>query len=335
MLQYLIAAFGVLTNISFLREFALLLLRLFEIRCYNISNDKDFTRKFMRHISKECISTTVRYYSDIEYPAGLCFSSNFVCWIHSDGNWLENWTVYLICKESYFKTIIDDKTPTALTVKPPTDMRDKSHDQTTPQQTEPQKVRTVLMLWRRGTFEDLRYGRTTIDVADVQPLGDQRKAINQILDVYQKKQFVKAFVHGAPGTGKSALGILLAKELNGFYCHSFDPTTPGDQLETLYATYKDYEKETPLIIVLEEANKLIEYVHHEKVEQHIKMPCAVKNKTTWCNLMDDMVFFRQVIFILTSNQPKEAIDTLDPAYLRPGRIDPHLEMKELIGGLAV
>jgi len=41
-----------------------------------------------------------------------------------------------------------------------------------------------------------------------------------------------------------------------------------------------------------------------------------------------MIFYKNVIFILTSNESKESLDALDPAYLRKGRIDATYEMLE-------
>jgi hypothetical protein len=320
MFQYLLAGFGVISNLGFLRELVCLLLRPFGIHYYAISGDRDIVRKFLRPITKEGIITSQRIYSDLIYPSGLCISWKFLAWVASDSPWLENWTVHILCRESYYQRIVDEKeivTP-VITETVKEDVVKK------------ETVKTISMLWRKGTFDDLHYGRTKIDVADLAPLGDQRQCADEILSQFRKKKFVKAFIHGAPGTGKSALGILLAKELNGFYCHTFDPTTPGDQWETVFGTYKDYDSDAPLVVVVEEANKLIEKLHEDRVVQHVKMPTSVRNKATWCNFMDDLVFYKNVIFLLTSNASKQDVDTLDTAYLRPGRVDLVLEMKEVI-----
>jgi len=44
------------------------------------------------------------------------------------------------------------------------------------------------------------------------------------------------------------------------------------------------------------------------------------------NMFDDLIFFKNIILIMTSNESKEEIDALDPAYLRTGRTDKCVSM---------
>ena len=44
--------------------------------------------------------------------------------------------------------------------------------------------------------------------------------------------------------------------------------------------------------------------------------------------MDDLILYRNVILIFTSNEDKATIDNLDPCYLRQGRVDNYYSMLE-------
>lgn len=318
MFEYLLAGFGIISNLSFLKEIILLILRPCRIRYYEISGDREIIRRAIRILEKDTVSTSTRTIGTNIYPKGLFFGWKQIGWIQTENPWMENWTITILCSESYYKSILsrEDIVLAPQAVEPVPEKKEV--------------VRKINMLYRRGTYEELRYGSSKIDVSDIKPMGGQQNAIDTISAVFKKKKFAVAFVQGPPGTGKSALGLLLAKEFGGHYCHTFDPTTPGDQIDTLYGYYKDYENENPLVIVLEESDLLIEKIHNHRVEQHVKMPIPVRDKTTWCTFLDDLVFYKNVILILTSNQSKQDIDTLDTAYLRPGRVDLVLEMKDVI-----
>jgi hypothetical protein len=52
----------------------------------------------------------------------------------------------------------------------------------------------------------------------------------------------------------------------------------------------------------------------------MEMPTLIHNKTSWSTFLDDMVFYKGVILVLTSNTSKKDIDKIDSSYLRDGRI---------------
>jgi ATP-dependent Clp protease ATP-binding subunit ClpA len=53
---------------------------------------------------------------------------------------------------------------------------------------------------------------------------------------------------------------------------------------------------------------------------------SVYNKTTFNSFLDDMVFHKNIILIMTSNTSKEKIDQIDPSYLRQGRVNTYYKM---------
>jgi hypothetical protein len=159
----------------------------------------------------------------------------------------------------------------------------------------------------------------------IRPIGDQEPIMNSMVDIYNRTGRATFFVHGVTYAGKSTLGYLLAKQLNGIYCHSFNPSEPGDKLSNLMV---DVERDgEPLIIVLEEADVVIKSIHNGSVKLNPDVPTSVFNKASWSNFLDDMVFYNNVILILTSNMSKAEIDKMDESYLRKGRINEYYSMQ--------
>jgi ATP-dependent 26S proteasome regulatory subunit len=72
-------------------------------------------------------------------------------------------------------------------------------------------------------------------------------------------------------------------------------------------------------------------VHNSRIRRHRDLPISVYNKSTWTLFMDrfDREQFKNVILVMTSNKPKSYFDELDPAYLRPGRIDLVFDIEEV------
>ena len=56
---------------------------------------------------------------------------------------------------------------------------------------------------------------------------------------------------------------LIAKDMGGSFCDTFDPTRPGDSLSELYSKVFP-SKENPLVLVFEEFDIMIEKIHHDK-----------------------------------------------------------------------
>ena len=118
-----------------------------------------------------------------------------------------------------------------------------------------------------------------MDLSHISPLGDQSVILSSIMDIYKNHGRATVFLHGITGAGKSSMGYLLAKELNGIYCHSFNPTDPGDQLSTLIVDVQ--RDDEPLILVIEEVDTMIQTIHKNKFQKHVEIPISVYNKSTW------------------------------------------------------
>jgi DNA replication protein DnaC len=159
-----------------------------------------------------------------------------------------------------------------------------------------------------------------LDLSHINPIGDQQHVIDSIKTLYNKNDRTSIFIHGVTGAGKSTIGYLLAKELNASYCHTFNPTEPGDYLSNLMVDASD----DPIVIVVEEVDVMIKKID-KGIERNGDIPTEIYNKTTWNNFMDDLIFYK-VIIIFTSNTPKKDLDKIDQSYLRKGRIDEYYYM---------
>jgi hypothetical protein len=84
-----------------------------------------------------------------------------------------------------------------------------------------------------------------------------------------------------------------------------------------------------LIVVLEEFDIIISKIHFGTITQHKSLPSNIYDKTSWNQFFDrfDRRYYPWVILVLTSNVKPEVIDSLDPSYIRNGRINKVFELK--------
>ena len=183
---------------------------------------------------------------------------------------------------------------------------------------------------RRGHYFWLDYKKREFDITKYVPFEHQLPIIKKLVEGYHRNVYNKqvAFLYGNPGSCKSFISILLGKAFKSIsLCDSWNPTEPGDDFGNLYNTVcPTYDK--PLIVVLEEGDRMIQAIHHEKIVKHKSVPIQIYDKTTWNTLFDkfDRGFYPNTILIITSNQDASFIDKLDPSYIREGRTDLKLEL---------
>ena len=106
-------------------------------------------------------------------------------------------------------------------------------------------------------------------------------------------------------------------------CDTWKPTDPGDTLSQVYSTIAP-DEETPLVLVLEECDKILFDVLDGKIVQHKQVLIQVREKSDWNGMLDkvtDLGFYPHLILILTSNVCVEKINERDKSLLRKGRID--------------
>ena len=279
--------------------FMMLFLSLFQIKYYIISENRELTSSILRKISPHIISPFIKHI-DKDVPFGYFVGWSYVGYISKD-------ELHLVTYPSMY---------TQLIYMPSISMQPHS---------EPVQETSVTVYVRKGTYKNLYYTPIKMDLSHISPLGDQEEILKGIISIYKTLGRATVFLHGVTGAGKSSMGYLLAKELKGFYCHTFNPTDPGDQLSTLIVDVQ--RDDEPLILVMEEVDTMIQSIHENKFQKHVEIPISVYNKSTWSSFLDDMIFYKKVILVLTSNTSKEDIDVWDESYLRNGRIHASYSMK--------
>ena len=189
----------------------------------------------------------------------------------------------------------------------------------------------ITYYFRSGNFYNFHYRKRNISMKKISGTKIQNNVIEKMKEMYElsHNNTIVCYIHGVTSSGKSTLALLLAKELSGSICKTFNPTDPGDNLELLYNCVSP-TKNNPLIVVMEEIDGIIMKLT-EGIKQHKTIPINIKNKSDWNTFFDDLkILYPYVIFLMTSNVPIDKINEIDPSYLRPGRIDCDFVLDEKI-----
>jgi hypothetical protein len=300
----------------YMKELILCLLYPFHIRYYVIVGDKENNRKFVRLIENETQTLTSKHVNGRDIPTGYFISSKTIGYLDNMSEYESENKIHILTTTSFYKQIMEKN---VVQINTPRSIDDESAELLPSNiMREQEKIQVYI---RVGTYKNFYYRSLSLDVSHIDPIGDQKEVVAGIVKLYKEKGRASVFIHGVTLAGKSSVGYLVAKAIKGRFCHTFNPTEPGDQFSSMISEITDRDEEIPLVITLEEANEMIRAVHTKTTLQVPDMPTPVRDKTTWVNMMDDLIFYKNVVLILTSNESKVAIDRLDPAYLRKGRID--------------
>lgn len=323
----LAAGYALYNNLNLLIPFALFCLQMFDIRYYIICGEKDEIRKILKVLEKDTNirSTCSKYINGRTVMTG--FFANWWCvgYLDNISRYDEDCRIYLIASSATYKQITEDKSTYFSPISFVNDDAPGGAIATNSSDTiEPVQIKVFM---RVGQFKNFYYSSIMMDMTHIEPIGEQETVMNSCLDIFKAKGRATIFIHGVSNAGKSSIGYLLAKQLNGYFCHSFNPTDPGDCFSTVLNEMKsrDYD-DRPIIIVLNEVDDIIKTFHETIVPQNREIPISVRNKLTWTTFLDDMVFWKNVLFVMTSNTSKETIDTWDPAYLGKGRVHASFKM---------
>jgi hypothetical protein len=187
-------------------------------------------------------------------------------------------------------------------------------------------------VYRDGNYFSLRYDSMT------RSLGLEATSPQQIVMAHIKKYYAQhkkciCFIQGRPGTGKSSIVRLLAKDIKTVYCNTFNPTEPGDTFQKLYAKVNP-TLIRPLLLMIDEINGILSDITNNRVDRHKHIPVLVQNKESWNRFSDNLAFYQHVIVIYSSNKSIETIiDETDPSFLRPGRVNLYFDMQTPIEGV--
>lgn len=320
----IMAGMGFLSQYMPIMNILIIFLKACGLSTFRVRKDRDRIKGVLKVLDAETRSSSTIFEYGKSRPAGTFVGWNcFGYYSDTGGRDMDSeGEIMIFTTEAYFKKILERSVTDCSSVK---FEHTVAH---TP------KAKQEVSIWaRRGSYESLFYSRLKVDLSMISPMGDQAFIVEDIMEKYKAKDRLIVFIHGVTGAGKSSIGLLLAKEMRGNYCNKFNPIEPGDNFQNMMRDIdvdEDDEK-TPLIVVMEEVDTMIETIHRGEVPTHKKVTTMIRNKSSYNTFFDDMIIYTKVIFILTSNKSKEEIDKLDPCYLRPGRMGAYYTMMKPLG----
>lgn len=249
-------------------------------------------------ISKNIKYSTIR--DEQEEPSGFFIGKYYIGYIFSTTKNSETGLLYCLCTADQFKEL-------------------KKKEDTVAIKTD----KFINLYTRKGNYYHFYYKKRELNCTLFLIKTHQQNIIDKVVTCYKEKKKCVIMISGSPGAGKSAMGILIAKELNGSLCKTYNPTNPGDNLENVYNQVNPTIT-NPLVLLIDEFDILLESFHNHQVVMHKNIPIEVYNKTTWNNLFDDinLMLYPNLIVILTTNLTKTIIEEkYDPSYIRKGRVD--------------
>jgi len=156
------------------------------------------------------------------------------------------------------------------------------------------------------------------------PYPYQQEIIETIIKTWKQSKFqiCRALICGKTNIGKSTIGRFISSQLNASLCFDIDLFAPGNSTMKLYDEIRPTE-DSPLIIQLDEFDKLIDNIHQEKQPKKVEwLRNLVYNKSTYNTFMSEYVtYLPNVIWLFTTNEPVSYFDNLDKSYINTNRID--------------
>lgn len=193
-----------------------------------------------------------------------------------------------------------------------------------------------VMSWARlgDASSGMNYIRQSL-LCPREPTAEQNGIVDQIASMARRScengfgYNVAVWLHGPPGSGKSQIGGLLAKKLDGAVCINHCPMDPGDELNILFLRSNPSESK-PLVLVLNEWDCVVRSAFTEPgAYRYDNVVPEVWNKVSYCNYMDRLSQYDNTIVIITSNSTVDEVRAIDAAAARPGRIDLEILVKEV------
>lgn len=305
-----IIAMSLITTIPILYTFPMIIGHLFKIQGYKISDQTECNQL----IHKLKIQRSVFYQNG--RPYGLFYGKWYIGYIYSNDtqHGSQGQIMYIIIKRAVYEST--------------TGKGYNNHPDTMSGSSRTPENKIIDIRERRGNpwwweYSDRKYDATKF--LQRTPRDYQQNIIDDILYVIKNKssQSGTFFIYGEPGTGKSLLTLLLAKQIGAYYCDTWKPIDPGDNLSKVYSTIAP-DDDKPLVLVLEECDKMIFNVLDGNIKPHLYIPIPMMDKSDWNSMLDkitDLGFYPNLILILTSNISREEIHERDASILRDGRID--------------
>jgi hypothetical protein len=288
-----------------------LLTQLFGIRLYTLT-DREVCLRLQRRLRWS--SHTMNGNKLAGYSAGRWY---FLCLSVTPGDTGDKFDLWMVSTAPSFEALTGEAEPAA---QPQTTQKVVGAE--SPAAPAPLPKKQLDVYARTGSYYNVWWRRRKISIDAIEARPAQETILADVEALYRRRGHAVVFVHGAPGTGKSMLGPLLAFRLNGSYCNTLKPWQPNDTLAELY-NESEASADRPLIISFDEFDGPLVRIHTGAIDPHKNLPTAILDKPGWNHFLDEIGrgMYPHLILLLTSNRDPEFIRSLDPSYIREGRVD--------------
>ena len=279
------------------------------IKIFDSTFDKENTDKLVEYLSDTNNSTVLTqiFFKGESKPDGICYSyeNRFICYVKNSSElsrerYKNNSKIWYI-GQLHIELVKDTNIEKQI------------------------KEDNYIKIW--DTDSDFRdaYIYTFKIPFEFKPYEKQTTIIDKIINIQAKSPYhiCRALVYGSPGCGKSFIGKLLARKLNGSLATFINLGSPGCGFRQLYKKSSPGKNQV-LIIQLDELDIIINTIHKQK-NIHIKpdwLKTEAYDKSSYNTFWSEYVTrYPFVIWLCTMNSTPEEIDTLDGCYLRNNRMD--------------
>jgi hypothetical protein len=282
--------------------FIFLLTQMFGIRLYTLTDSED-CKRIQKRVSGWSTHTTDND-KGYGYSIGYWYIVNISI---SSNDYGDKYIVWMIATEASYKSLLNGKTEATL-------------EGFSLLKSEINKT-DITIFERIGSLSNPWYKKRALKIKSMVPRPNQDVVIQQIKEHHAEHGHTVAYLYGAPGTGKSVIGILLANMYKSSYCNTLKPWQPGDNVGSLYSDVEP-TAEAPFILVFDEFDRPLQQIN-AGIKPHPKLPIQLADKTGWNQLLDEIHIgvYPNLILLLTSNTSPDNIREMDPSYIREGRVD--------------